>query len=76
MENLVSSLPGAKQAALRKRFFEIVQQAAQVGADIEPVLFVETHWNRATVDSLDWMKEMPRVRRGGNMRRHEVRKKG
>jgi|ERR1700722_2305413 len=61
MENLVSDLPVAKQAALRKRFFEIVQEAAQAGADIEPVLFVETHWRDARVESFDWMEEMPRM---------------
>ena len=61
MENLVSDLPVAKQAVLRKRFFEIVQEAAQAGADIEPVLFVETHWRDARVESFDWMEEMPRM---------------
>ena len=50
MENLVWSLPEAKQAALRKRFFKIVQEGSQAGADIEPVLWVETHWNTATVE--------------------------
>jgi hypothetical protein len=61
MENLVSALPGVKQAALRKRFFEVVQEAAHDGADIEPVLFVETHWRDARVESFDWMEEMPRM---------------
>ena len=72
MENLVSELPAAKQGVLRKRFLEIVQSAARAGADIEPAQWVETHWNGATVESFDWMKDVPRVRVGGNMRRGDV----
>jgi hypothetical protein len=72
MENPVSSLPVEKQAVLRRRFFEIVKHAAHSGADIDPVKFVETHWKTATVESLEWMKEMPRVRVGGNLRRGDV----
>ena len=72
MENLVSELPEAKQTALRKRFLEIVQSARAAGADIEPSLWVETHWRNAKVETFDWMKEIPRVRLGGNMRRGDV----
>jgi hypothetical protein len=39
------SLPEAKQAALRKRFFEIVQEAAQAGADI---CLSDLNWTRIT----------------------------
>jgi hypothetical protein len=72
MENLVSELPVEKQALLRRRFYEIVWSAAHAGADIQPVQFVEHHWQDATVESLEWMKDMPRVRIGGNLRRGDV----
>jgi len=72
MENLVSSLPAEKQALLRKRFYALVWNAAHAGADIQPVQFVEYHWQSATVESLEWMKDMPRVRIGGNLRRGDV----